>query len=1531
MVFSYNLSAASDDETLTVEFEVESKSPIMLGSDTEFNGWGYDEGAAIYISLKNLDVTKVYQLVISMDPIIFVPVNTLPVPSGAVSNFVKNDDVLVNGEEGLEVDKFSGTITYTFNTTADKTIEIENFKLQLDYSEMLWNKLANSPLAVGKGNLLSVKLVEGENLLDTKNLVNATSSKKGVTNFHSSIKINTSSNYSTMPREINGRIENTLNWRMGVTTSTTYEGQYYRKLTCDIVLPSTTVNGTTYYLQYDLDDFHFGCPYNGTVDKDLYSITASESNITFELDDYYYLSSGFVRGNFSYPQEEVFTDNPGEYKFTGSITFYADGDASAVVAKYNFITILNTVEEANFDVYQMGTESSSQSYYYVYTDYNMSDYVQRIGGYGLSNSGADSRRLKISILFDTNLDDNERLLATSLELYPEYKEKYITIIYSLIDENSKQIYFDDEGNIVPKGTSGATEYCKVTIKSNHYGATTHSLSNYTLFTREMLIPAHQQYYFRTVEYIHSGLPQNQQFWNDQWSQGYSKSPGTFWGYTKATAHNKGVYSTVDIYQEDLNGEFILEKELTRKFRTIARNNNVMPIGLKDLKVSDTSIDAGDLFTIEYTAFVVEYPYTVCNVVNTEDRNLILGFKLPVGITINESGTVITNATGSKNIPITSITYEPIDDEFNLWRIELQGGKEYEIGYASESLTAIPNGSSVKCKIEFNTSLSIPNTTLKFLSSIFVSANGMTNKPGGSNKYYLQPDTYDINNNGLTTTENVGGLNSNKDAGIILQIIDKLAKLDITDSVSVNNSVSDNLTVDIHDNTDIIEYKLEIECTSGGSAEDFAYYIPIVKSNSVIDNQIIFNAEYTYTLTEEVEVVNSIEGIGVKILYGFDADVTFDKANGGAVTWYETIPSNKTLNDVTIIKIVSQTDAIENGSISFVKVTMNYLGTDAEYIKNAGMNNTWASRGQYKYKVGDRSVMGLYSTEKTSITTHYTYDKQEVTLKTSTGDHSDNYVGNDTATLDGIYTFNKSQNFKVSSISTHNSTLTSVINMELIASNLTGDEANRLFAFNAKINSNPKQDISYTNCELGTVEKSETFNIVFEIFNADVISDITTIRYIDIILESDHGVTIPIRINIERELTVIGEVSNGIVSGKQYLLFPSTNKEITISKDSSFTIQFSAENLIPDNYLTRKIVFANALPANTMITMIDWTNPTNIKYYYYQTTSLDTNTIELTSFYVMGSKVNKYTNTTGNDAITEKLLFIIDLADDNNIVTGSTNTVNLVRILNSTQEESSPDVLSYTVKDNRTFELSTDEEKELGETIDVEYTVSDITYSDSNYNDQKLSLSIKPFSSLSVADAKIIYNGATYYLNSNNEFIIPLDDVQSVGTYKVSFTFYSESIDYHKGTCRLTVTLMASATANAEAPNLGKELKKLDISLITKVVPSINVESMSNRWLTKEDLNGLINLTYSTKDVTGKVKIELQQKIGEGYVTDSTLLEAVNGETDQEGGQFDVTTSKNLSMKFSTRMRSGLYQILLSVYDTEGNKITEVAYRFIVLD
>ena len=639
--------------------------------------------------------------------------------------------------------------------------------------------------------------------------------------------------------------------------------------------------------------------------------------------------------------------------------------------------------------------------------------------------------------------------------------------------------------------------------------------------------------------------------------------------------------------------------------------------------------------------------------------------------------------------------------------------------------------------------------------------------------------------------------------------------------------------------------------------------------------------------------------------------------------------DKTIEDVTMVKIVSQSGTIENGSVSIVRLSMSYDGEESDYASDAGMYNSWTSRGQYKYLIGDRGVAGHYSTDTNNLNINYTFNQQVIELTTSPGDHTDD-IGNDSYTLDILETFKNEQTFKITNVSTYNAIITTVSDMETNAHLLTGDEANRTFAFYTTLDTNQKQDITKTNPILGTVSSLSTFKLNFEIFNADVISDITTIRYIDITIESENGVTIPVRINIKRELTVIGTVTNSISSGKQYTLFGTTETEITISKDSAFTAQFSAENIIPNNYKGRHLVFTNVLPVGSTIVLIDLTNTNDVKYYMYEITSSDTNIIDLTKFNVMG-KTTKYTVTTGIEAITEKLLFIIDLPDDNTLPDGTLNSINLARTLNSNVDEMSPDGLEFTTKDIREYELNATDDIKIGEEIEVEYVVSEIDYSDSKYNDRKLSLSIKPTSTMSVNDSSIEYNGNRYYLNSNNEFIIPLDDVQTPGTYSIKFIYNSKTIEYNEGTCDLNIKLIASATSSAEKPHLGQTLKEVNINLTTNKKSSLKVESMSDRAIENDELKDTVQIKYNAINVTGKVTIELQEKIGGGYTTDSTLLEAVNGSTIQTSGKFTVTGVYTLNLKFSQLMPSGNYQILFTVYDSLGNVERTVAYKFVVVN
>ena len=112
-------------------------------------------------------------------------------------------------------------------------------------------------------------------------------------------------------------------------------------------------------------------------------------------------------------------------------------------------------------------------------------------------------------------------------------------------------------------------------------------------------------------------------------------------------------------------------------------------------------------------------------------------------------------------------------------------------------------------------------------------------------------------------------------------------------------------------------------------------------------------------------------------------------------------------------------------------------------------------------------------------------------------------------------------------------------------------------------------------------------------------------------------------------------------------------------------------------------------------------------------------------------------------------FVVELPDNNTSVNNTTNSINLARTLNSDVDEMSPNSLKFTTNNVREYDLEYSSDVEIEEEIEIEYTISDIDYSDSKYNDRKLALSIVPISSLSVINSYIEYNNEIYYLNSNN--------------------------------------------------------------------------------------------------------------------------------------------------------------------------------------
>ena len=56
-----DIKGATGSETLLVEFGVETKNTVELGTDTNYDGWNSDEIAALYISIGNMDISKIYK------------------------------------------------------------------------------------------------------------------------------------------------------------------------------------------------------------------------------------------------------------------------------------------------------------------------------------------------------------------------------------------------------------------------------------------------------------------------------------------------------------------------------------------------------------------------------------------------------------------------------------------------------------------------------------------------------------------------------------------------------------------------------------------------------------------------------------------------------------------------------------------------------------------------------------------------------------------------------------------------------------------------------------------------------------------------------------------------------------------------------------------------------------------------------------------------------------------------------------------------------------------------------------------------------------------------------------------------------------------------------------------------------------------------------------------------------------------------------------------------------------------------------
>ena len=856
------------------------------------NKWQANTSRYLKIEISNMDDSDFYKVVIDLDQHLYANIKNMPTDSNfSEINFTKNEPITVNTNKTYDLEEYSGNFEYVTKIGYTSV----SLVLEIRYDNVLWNKLANMDLNPLDEEILLVELKNSsDEVLESKFLTKITTGSALSYPFAYYVKTDTTPNTSST---IYAKSENTVTFTLLTQTmDTDMIGCYYEEMLIEMDVPKSG----EHLMEFDENNFRFYV-HSGIADYE-YSYDSTNNKIIILLKDFYYTSKTFFLIKFSFGDE--MNNTTGKYSFTGNINIYLPnvGQGGSDVKAFNssYQIIMQNDAEPNLSFSSVSGNA----------DYRNKNAVQILGGYGLINTGGASGPQTVYMTFNDSTTNGAKALVTTFRLMPDNISDYLNLEYTLIDKDGNEIWFDEEGNVVPEGTVGATRECIYKLRNKYKGDVLQSSSS-ILFNRGMLPANHREYYFSSLKYTIQSVPENTKLWHGSASISYTSSNGTFWGYivsdTDATLKH-----TIRIFDELGNENLSLKKVVSTNVRLVES----VSFGLNTINVSKENITAGESLKITGHAFVINYPYSANNVLNIEGYNMRIGISLPKGASIN-ADSISIKTRNKTELNVVSVTNEEQSDGTIFWVIEIEAVEGNEIGYVSESLGMLPNGDYVSFSFELNTERTTAGTLVSLKENMYFSAYKITNAAGGSYSPYGARDKYDINGNGLTT-DKVGIIGSEDKS---FQINPLSANLTIHDELrmSDNSQIDKELRLSSYD--EHVIYDLSIICSNGGRAEDFVYFIPIVNTNTSL-NEIVLENNASFVISEEVSVYNSIAGNGVKIYYTNKKDLTYNNALT-LTDWFEELPSGVTWSDITMIKIVSANEYISNGSESIISLKLKY--------------------------------------------------------------------------------------------------------------------------------------------------------------------------------------------------------------------------------------------------------------------------------------------------------------------------------------------------------------------------------------------------------------------------------------------------------------------------------------------------------------------------------------------------------------------------------------------------------------------------------
>lgn len=1494
----------------------------------EITGWDYETSKYLQIDPGVPADGNTYVVSVILPEEFYIVATELALPAGYQKvDFEKNEDIVINDTTNITLNKYSGTAKYTLNNMGvSGTIQIE-----MGYDVRLWDKKAGSSITSENVYpiLVTLSKIATDGTETELKRVYVSKATAGVVNndsfsMTSLIEGETASTSSpTVAKDKTVQIHYGVNDNSG-----TARYKYYPSVSMVINLPYyTDANGTKHYLPVDLSSLSLGniVSTSYTVDSSLLETSAT---IKVNIVNAYWKTGSVFKLQLGPLTEELLALDVNDYRFIGGkITITFDSRNGTKNLSYTSGSI-NTIiyQKENLEkVTISGTDKG------VTLVERPDEAVSLLGGCYISNGGTgDSCGKNISVVFDNQ--NTNKIKVTTYNTFADTIQEYILINYTLVDDDGNKVYLDASGNRVSEGTEGAIGEWTYNMKNSYYAKTTTKTNLRNKLTRAMLPEAQRGYYFKTIDYRLEQVAASASLIAPSAAATLSGA-GNFIGYVDDVngTHGEVITSTFVVKSDNTS-----IADLNKTVKTTLQTTSNPTFTIEGLSMNKTSIQAGESVVASGNINAVTYPYGN----STWIKRITLAVILPKDVSVNEQSITLKYSTGSK--PITGFTVENNDlgNGNVLWKILLP--ENVYVGAANENLGNLSTGLTINFNMQLDTAYTMNGATLFAKDIFFAAAYKQSNSASGSYAWSKYTDIYDLNQNG-STTDGIAGARST--TATSCQVVSQTATLDISDSISIERqgvvTQESNEDIILSEN-DIVNYNLDVGCFSGGRAEGFSYYIPVPKTTSVIDNFLI-DASSTEMFDFDLKDAVTVTGSDIfKIEYAFEEGLSYTAVQE-FTTWYtaEQIEADDTLlfENVSMIKLTVKDEGIQNGDESRITAKFVYGGTD--YLPDVGMENIWHSGGFYKHINSDRESAGNFATDGAKVIVDYVLDEFEPIVLTAAKNMIPIIPGN---TNSGVLartnfpTFKNEHTFSVTNVETYNVDLQS---KEYILANtdMPGIEANRTFAITVKLDNGNEVDIlstaSATPIKVGSIQKNSSPEFTFNIYNANAITDNSQTRYIIVTLESDAGLTIKQRININREIAGASDPKSAIVAGERYLTFDDTSDSVTISQDSAFTAQFIVE-YIPDIYSAQKLIFSNSLPSGTRIILENLTDEANPTYWYYKVGLLGTTTIDFEDFICMGKTgTEKYTLPTGIDMINEKNLVLVDFSNCSNYLSEGTYNVKMMLTGQNNVDDFDSGNLNFTIKNKSEYSLNDISNTNIGEEFEVGYNINLTGGANSKYEGRKLSLVISALNNVP-EDLSLTYLNTVYYLNSKDEFIIPLGDIVNPST-NLKFVMNSNMVPENDVTYDFEVALWVSATANHEAPKLGEKIgtKEFTVSQKSTIKPSLKVKSMDTRIIHRNDLSKTHTSTYEYIPVNGcSVTVELQQKIGTAYQKVTDRLNQVNNTTEHNMGMFNLSPSSGnntIEFKLSTATSNHTYRLVYKVYDSEGNILLNVPYNFIVVD